>query len=47
MKKHLTLLAFGFASQLSANAQNTSIKQFDFLLGSWEINTEFPNQLKK
>ena len=39
MKKHLILLAFLFVAQLSANAQNKSIKQFNFMLGTWEMKT--------
>ncbi|TCC93820.1 hypothetical protein EZ428_03350 [Pedobacter frigiditerrae] len=39
MKKYLILLAFIFIVQLSANAQNKSIKQFNFMLGSWEMKT--------
>lgn len=39
MKKYLALLTFLFAFQLSADAQNKSLKQFNFMLGTWEMKT--------
>ncbi|WP_316786014.1 hypothetical protein [Pedobacter frigiditerrae] len=39
MKKYLALFAFLFVFQLSADAQNKSLKQFNFMLGAWEMKT--------
>lgn len=40
MKKSLILLIFGIAFHLSANAQkNSSLQQFSFILGNWEMKT--------
>lgn len=40
MKKYLVVLIFGIAFHLSANAQkNTSLLQFSFMLGNWEMKT--------
>lgn len=39
MKRFLILLAIGLSLQLSVVAQNKSIKQFNFMLGSWEMKT--------
>ncbi|MBB2146212.1 hypothetical protein GM921_11995 [Pedobacter sp. LMG 31464] len=40
MKKYLILLVFGVAFHLSANAQkNSSLQQFSFILGNWEMKT--------
>jgi hypothetical protein len=36
MKKYLFLLAVGLIFQFSAVAQNKSIKQFNFMLGTWD-----------
>lgn len=38
MKKHILLLAIALI-QFSANAQKGNLKQFSFLLGSWEMKT--------
>ncbi|RZK58947.1 MAG: hypothetical protein EOO91_06685 [Pedobacter sp.] len=38
MKKYLALLTFLFAFQLSADAQNKSLKQFNFMLGTQNDN---------
>lgn len=40
MKKYLFLLAISTAFQLSAFAQNITIKQFSFMLGTWDKKTE-------
>lgn len=40
MKKYLFLFALGIAIQLSAYAQSKSIKQFSFMLGTWDKQTE-------
>ncbi|MFA6276522.1 MAG: DUF6265 family protein [Pedobacter sp.] len=40
MKKYLVFLAIGLSFQISAVAQNKSIKQFSFMLGTWDKKTE-------
>lgn len=40
MKKYLILIVFFALVQLSANAQETTLKAFSFLSGNWEMKTK-------